>query len=274
MVPNVQTILSAVRTAVALIFLLYASFSDYKTREVSNKVWIFFAPSAFVLTFLELLFYGSTSAMLSYGLCFGLTAAFAVILFYSGGFGGADAKALMCLALALPFYPENLPFTPLSGTISLISEEFFPITVFSNSVILAAASTICIFLRNITWRIRTGRRLFEGTQKDESFGRKILVLITGYKIPVEKLKEKWHLYPLEDVEETESNLKRKLLLVPKDEGRNAIVERLANAVASGKVQDMIWATPGLPMLIFITAGLILALFLGDFVWIFVRFLLG
>lgn len=267
-----QIILSALRISVALIFLLYASFSDYKTREVSNKVWVFFALSALVLTVVELP-YSNTSDVLLYGLCFGLTSAFAIILFYSGSFGGADAKALMCLALVLPSYPRIL-LTPLSGTVSLISERFFPISVFSNSVLLAAATAIYIFLRNIIWRIRTGRELFAQSQKSESFGRKVLVLITGYKVPVEKLREKWHVYPLEDIEETGNELKRKLLLVPKDEGREAIVERLARNVEAKKIDDMVWATPGLPMLIFITAGLIIALFLGDIVWIFVRFFLG
>jgi preflagellin peptidase FlaK len=211
--------------------------------------------------------------MLFYGISFGVTTAFAIILFYSGGFGGADAKALMCLALALPFHPQNL-LNPLSGEISPISKNFFPVTVFSNSVLLAAATAVYIFLRNIVWNKKTGKELFEKDQKTESFGRKILVLITGYKIHIHKLEEKWHLYPLEDIQENpENGFKRKLVIIPKDEDRNAIVERLANAVQSGKIQDMIWATPGLPMLIFITAGLIIALFLGDIVWICVSFLL-
>jgi preflagellin peptidase FlaK len=277
MVLKVQTIsgmLAVTRTSLALIFLLYASLSDYKTREVSNTVWIVFAPSAFALTLVELFLYPyETSGMLLYGLSFGLTATFAVILFYSGGFGGADAKALMCLALALPFYPENL-FTPMSGTISPISQTFFPITVFSNSVLLAAATAVYMFLCNVFGRKRTSTELFEG-HENESFGRKVLVLITGYKVSVDKLKEKWHLYPMEDIEQSDENtFRRKLVVIPKDEGRSAIVERLTKAVESGKIQNSVWATPGLPMLIFITAGLIMALFFGDIVWICVKFLLG
>ena len=272
MVAKVQTILAITRTLLTLIFLLYASFCDYKTREVSNSVWIFFAPLAFTLTFLEVYLYES-SQLPFYGMCFGLTTAFAVILFYSGGFGGADAKALMCLALALPFHPENL-LTPISGENSPISQTFFPITVFSNSVLLAAATAVYMFLHNIFWHKRTGKKLFEEGHENESFGRKFLVLITGYKVSINKLKEKWHLYPLEDVENVENELKRKLVILPKDEGRNAIVERLAKAVEAGKIQEKVWATPGLPMLIFITAGLILALFLGDIVWICISFLLG
>jgi len=269
-----QILLDAARTTLALLFLFYASWSDYKTREVGNTVWILFAPLAFTLTFLEIYTNYGLSQLPSYGICFGLTATFAVILFYSGGFGGADSKALMCLALALPFFPQSL-LNPLSGQISPILQAFFPITVFSNSVLLAAATTIYMLLHNVFWHKRTGKKLFEEGHQTESFGRKILVLMIGYKVSVSKLKEKWHLYPLEDVEEnSEKGFRRKLVLIPKDEGRNMIVERLTKAVEAGKIQDMVWATPGLPMLIFITAGLIIALFFGDIVWTCISLLLG
>ncbi|RJS82125.1 hypothetical protein CW707_01675 [Candidatus Bathyarchaeota archaeon] len=271
MVFILQTWITLIRTIVTLSFLVYASWSDYRTREVSNTLWIFFAPPAFALTILELLFY-NPSMLYLYGLCFALTSTFAITLFYLGGFGGADAKALMCLALALPFFPEKL-LTPLSGEISIISQNFLPFTVFSNSVIIAAATAIYIFIRNIVWHRKSGTSLFGESHKKESFWRKILVLITGYKVPIEKLKEKWHYYPLEDVEEkSENELQRKLIVMPNDEEREAIVERLAKAIENGKIQDMVWASPGLPMLIFITAGLITALLFGDFVWMFVSFL--
>ena len=72
---------------------------------------------------------------------------------------------------------------------------------------------------------------------------------------------------------SEKEFKRRLVVIPKDEGRDAIVERLAKAVEAGKIQNTVWATPGLPMLIFITAGLIIALFFGDIVWTCIRLLL-
>ena len=271
-----QIILDAVRTITTLSFLFYASWSDYKTREVSNAVWMLFAPLAFTLTFIEIYVYQFPQFFLQlsfYGMCVGLTVAFAIILFYSGGFGGADAKALMCLALGLPFYPKKL-FTAMSAEISPISQNFFPVTVFSNSVLLAAATAVYLFLHNILWHKKVGRKLFEEGHEKESLGRKILVLITGYKISIHKLREKWHLYPLEDVEgNIEDGFKRKLVVIPRDEERNAIVERLAKAVEERRIKDMVWATPGLPMLVFITAGLIIALLFGDIVWICVDFLM-
>jgi preflagellin peptidase FlaK len=265
--------LEALRVLTSLTLLIYASWSDYKTREVSNSVWIIFAPLTFALTFADLYLYESSDALFSYCISFGLTAAFAIILFYTGGFGGADAKALMCLALALPFYPINL-LAPISQQISPISSILFPITVFSNAVVLVFVPVIYILLRNLYWRKKIGRKLFEEDHKSEAFWRKLLVLITGYKVSVNELKEKWHLYPLEDIEENENESRRKLIITSRDENRNATVERLAKAVETGKIQDSVWASPGLPMLVFITAGLIIALFYGDIVWILVRLLLG
>jgi preflagellin peptidase FlaK len=266
-------ILEGARVSLCLSFLIYASWSDYKTREVSNNVWILFAPLAFAVTFAELYLYESSEALFSYSISFGLTAAFAIVLFYTGGFGGADAKALMCLALALPFYPENL-LKPLSGEISPISQSFFSIAVFSNSVSLAAATAVYLLFYNVFWHKKTRRKLFDEDHKNEASWRKFLVLITGYRVSVNKLKEKWHLYPLEDIEKNEGESKRKLIIISRDENRNATVERLAKAVETGKIQDNVWASPGLPMLVFITAGLIMALFYGDIVWIFVRLFLG
>jgi len=268
-----KEVIEALRILISLAFFIYSSWSDYKTREVSNNVWILFAPPAIALTLTELFIFDlDFLAMQLYGLCFGLTTAFALILFYSGGFGGADAKALMCLALALPFYPREL-LAPLSGEISPIMQQFFPITVFNNSVLLAALTAVYILIYNLIWRIRTGKTLFEGEQRNEPIGKKMLILITGYKISVKRIKEKWHIYPLEDVEKTEGKTKRKLVVLPKDEGRNAIVERLESAAETGEIQDAVWASPGLPMLIFMTAGLIITLFYGDIIWTCINFVL-
>jgi preflagellin peptidase FlaK len=274
-VRHLQIILEAVRVTLSLAFLLYASWSDYKTREVSNRVWVLFAPLALPLSLVELLLY-EPSKLPFLGLSFGITAAFAIILFYSGGFGGADSKALMCIALALPFSPETLFAPVLAAGVSPLSQNLFPLTIFSNAVLLAAASGIYMLLRNIIWHKKTGKKTFEGTLATEPIGKKIIALITGYKVSVAKLKEKWHVYPMEDVEEEngENPPKRKLVIVPKDEGRDEIVARLSKAVDAGKIDADVWATPGLPMLIFLTIGLIIALSFGDIVWMLISFVLG
>jgi archaeal preflagellin peptidase FlaK len=253
----------------SLTVLLYASWSDYKIREVSNRVWVIYAPLALTLTLLELTLYDSVNLPF-FALSFGLTAFIALILFYSGAFGGADSKALMCIALALPFAPTTLLY-PLSGLTSPISLYLFPMTILTNAVLFAALSCVYMVLRNVVWHKRHGKKLFEGSLSSESWSKKLLVIVTGYKFPIAKVQAKWHIYPMEDIEQTDaSEVKRKLMIIPKDEGREKTVERLASAVSLGKIDGYVWATPGLPMLIFVTLGLIVALFFGDIVWVLMR----
>ncbi|TRO52188.1 hypothetical protein E2P63_03960 [Candidatus Bathyarchaeota archaeon] len=268
-----QTAFIASKVALTLVILLYASWRDHKTREVSNRVWAVYAPIALCLSLGELLLY-EPAQLPFYGFSFGITAVFALLLFYSGGFGGADSKALMCIAIALPFSTQRL-FTPLTSSgVSPLSQNLFPLTIFSNSVLFAAASGLYMLLRNFAKRVSTGKKLFEGSLGSCSTGKKLVVLVTGYRVPVARLKEKWHVYPMEDLEFDGDQLSRKLVIVPRDEGRNEIVERLSDAIDSGKISDFVWATPGLPMLIFITIGLIVALLFGDLVWILVSGVLG
>jgi preflagellin peptidase FlaK len=268
-----QVIFIAANVAVTLSFLIYASWSDYKTREVSNRVWAVYAPIALALSLTELLFY-EPSQLPFYGLSFGVTAGLALLLFYAGGFGGADSKALMCIALSLPFAPLALFRPLLVGAVSPTSQVIFPVTIFGNAVLFAAASGIYMILHNVIWHKKTKTKMFPGPLASESIGKKFLVLITGYKMSVSKVKEKWHIFPMEDVDDQYVNLKRKLVIVPHDDGREKIVERLSKAAHEGKIDGYVWATPGLPMLIFVTLGLVVALLLGDFVWLLVRFVLG
>ena len=268
-----QVVFIATQVAVSAALLTYASWSDYKTREVSNRVWAIYAPIAIVLSLADLLLYDPSKLVL-FGVSVGFTVGLAFLLFYSGAFGGADSKALMCIAFALPFAPAAL-FTPiLTGGLSPISQVIFPLTIFSNAVLFAAASGIYMIVRNLVWHKKNGKNMFTGTLAHESIWKKIVILITGYKVTVAKLKEKWHIFPMEDVDDGENALNRKLVVIPSDEGRDKIVQRLSDAVQAGKIDTYVWATPGLPMLIFITLGLIVALFCGDIVWLLVRFILG
>ena len=270
---QLQTTLIAANIILSIAFLLYASWSDYKTREVTNRVWAIYAPTALIITLAQIILQDQDilSNLVFFGLSFGVTAAFAIILFYSGGFGGADSKALMCIALALPFSTEAVLQPVIASGVSPLSQLLFPLTIFSNSVLFAAATALYMFLRNLIQRATTGKKLFEGSLTTESIGKKLVVMITGYKVTVAKLRETWHVYPMEDVND---NGERKLVIVPKDEGRTEIVERLAHAADAGKISNRVWATPGLPMLIFVTIGLIVALLFGDLVWMLVSFFLG
>lgn len=197
----------------------------------------------------------------NYALALIITSALSVALFYAGAFGGADAKALICLSLALPSYPTYLLQPPQN-----IVSPIFPIIVFTNAVLLAALTVVYAVLRNLAWKSRNEKGLFEGLEK-ESIGRKILTVLCGYKVKITQLEKVEHLYPLEDFNMTETGeSRRRLLIFPKDEEREGIVERILKAASEGKLEEEVWVTPGLPMLIFVTAGLIVALTFGDIIW--------
>lgn len=255
--------LNVARVVLSLAFLIYASWSDWKKREVSNRVWILFAPLAFALTTVQFILY-SPELLAIFGISFAITSAMSIALFYLGGFGGADAKALMCLALALP-YPVRLV-----ANVRLYL-PIFPFTVFSNSVLLAAFSAVYALLRNSLWSLRNRGKLFAGLE-NESAWRKIIVLMTGYKIDPTELERDPHVYPLEDMTPADGEENRRVLLsYPKDESRDQIVARILSAAKKGQIQNGVWVTPGLPLLIFITAGLIIALLVGDLIWILLGF---
>ena len=245
------------RVFLCLAFFIYASWSDLKKREVSNRVWAVLAPLAFSLTFYQ--YFTFTREMLQiYAFSFVITSALSIILFYAGAFGGADAKALICLSLALP-YPVHL-FQPL-GFVS----PLFPITVFCNAVLLAALTVFYAIARNLLWKYRTGKKLFEGFE-GEAMGRKILTVLCGYKINITELERKKHFYLLEDVLTAETGeTERRLLVFPSDEKREKIFERILEASRGGRLGSAVWITPGLPLLVFITVGLIIALTLGDII---------
>ena len=118
-----------------------------------------------------------------------------------------------------------------------------------------------------------GYKCVEGFER-ESFGRKTVALLCGYKVNSMKLERMDHLYPLEDIHTAETGeSERRLLVFPKDEDRQPIVDRLLNAKREGGLQNDVWITPGLPMLVFITGGLIVALLFGDLIWSTLRLIL-
>lgn len=252
-------ILDGARTVICLSFLFYASWSDYKTREVSNKVWVIMGPLAFVLTTFQFSVF-IPELLVTYILSFAVTSVLALVVFYAGGFGGADAKALICISLTLPVYPSYFLPQP-SGLFS----PLFSLTIFTNSVLLGALSVFYALFRNLLWKGKNRVSIFEGLET-ESLGHKILALFSGYKVKISKL-ENGHMFPLEDTYvNDEGEKEKKLLVFPNDDEREEIIARIKKNTKGEGFDEEVWATPGLPLLIFVTAGLIIALAYGDIVW--------
>src|SRR6266567_3476757 len=159
---------------ISLGVLIVASLSDLKTREISNRFWIIYAPIAAVLFVGRIVFSPDTAGILLASAAATIVVAF--LLFQFGAMGGADSKALMCIALALPVAPAFL--SPLWQAPLVFYP--FPIAILVNSFLLSISMMFILLGKNVMSRPSAGKGLFQGFEK-ESILRKALVLLTSYK---------------------------------------------------------------------------------------------
>ncbi|MEM0350863.1 MAG: A24 family peptidase C-terminal domain-containing protein, partial [Archaeoglobaceae archaeon] len=164
------------------------------------------------------------------------------LLYIIKAFGGADAKALMCLAIVFPFYPEISPFLFNRGI------GIFSFSVLTNSVIFAPFLMLAMLLRNL---IREGFG---------EFSKNIFYYFTGYKIPVDKIR----FHNLFEFIDKEGRLKRVKRAVEWNEEKIRLLKKAGI--------EEVWVTPALPFMVFITFGYFVAIFFGDIiVEIMIRF---
>lgn len=245
--------------------LMAASISDLKTREVSNKFWLIYGPSALMLFILRIVLSPDVAPIVLVSA--GATIVVAFLLFQFGVMGGADSKALMCFCLALPVSPvflnpvwqPPLTFYP------------FPIAILVNSFLLSIGSAVFLLGRNLFLEVSQRKRLFQGFER-ESILRKLLVLLTSYKTSFNALQSKLYLYPAEQVSVVDSRPVRHFRLVTSAEDeRDKLVSGLENYKQQGLFSDGVWVTPGLPHLAFITASLLVTIVFGDMMmWLFFK----
>ena len=178
-------------------------------------------------------------------------------MFYVGFVGGADAKAFISIAALMPLYPEGL--TPLFGVASI----FFPLSVLTNSVIFSASSVLLMLLWNLTVRIGSNEKFFLDLEK-ESWWKKLLILMTSAPMDLGYLKRHSSKYSLAEnlVQQKEGGFKRRLKVVYRVSEYESIEEEL-KPYLDNCFEGKIWASPLLPMMVFITAGILCTLFIGD-----------
>jgi preflagellin peptidase FlaK len=228
--------LELAKVFIVFFFLLYACRLDLKSRIVPNRVWKLMLAFAFPFTALQIYEVSISSRILLSFAFFG--SAFVVLLSYFlyriNAYGGADAKALMCLAVLFPFYPD-LGLFPIVNT----GFGIFAFSVLANSVIFAPLLMLALLVRNL---------LVEGFL---GFFRTPLYYIAGYRIPVEKIR----FHNLFEFLDERGRLKRvRRAVEPSEE----IISRLKESGLKS-----VWVTPALPFIIFITFGYSVALILGD-----------
>lgn len=109
---DILTLIDILRLVPLLTVFLYAGYQDYKTGEVSNKTWTYTAIGA-TITLAEYILLAPNiliNAVASALVCIIIAYALFKIPY---GWGGADAKALITLALCYPLAPAHLAWLPL-----------------------------------------------------------------------------------------------------------------------------------------------------------------
>ena len=130
------TFLDIIRFVFGVIILSYASYTDIKTRRASNILWIIMSLIGVILLIIQYLTQDFENIMIL--IFIPIMIGFVYLLYQLRLlFGGADAKAIMAIAILLPFQPiiYYLPiwgqsFMPASWTVlvnSLLIFLFIPI---------------------------------------------------------------------------------------------------------------------------------------------------
>ena len=240
---------------VSVFFFSLGSYYDLKAREVDDWVWLLYAPIGGIFTVLRLLY---DPSLLTYTLLsIGITALAAFALFYFGLFGGADFKAIVCLALTIPLPPTT--FQPLIGYVHPV----FPLVVVIQSFFCEAFAAIWLGGGNLLSYVRERGRMFAGLE-NESRWRKASAMILGYRTDVAKLQSSFYLYPMEQITRDEQGTRRSFkLYVNAEADRDEDVRNFCELASQSGFEGRVWVTPGLPMLVFVLIGLGLTLILGD-----------
>ncbi|RXK50628.1 prepilin peptidase [Halorientalis pallida] len=141
---------------VAVPVLGWAAWRDVKTRRVPNRTWLPLLGVALLALALEAwqVWTGTTVGYVNqqaYFLRTTISLGFVIPLAYGfwwiGGFGGADAKALITLAVLFPTFPTYL-FPDFALPVVVPTLGVFAMTVLSNTVVVGLFYPVALTLRN------------------------------------------------------------------------------------------------------------------------------
>ena len=209
----------------ALAMLIVGSIIDIWKREIHDYYWIVFGVIGVLLIFIN-------SDIWPYLLNIGIAliiAPFVIFIWRIGLFGGADAFALIALAVIAPM-----------ATIS--ENPVTPFTTLSNAAILFIVPFIINIARN-TLSIIRHENIFEGFEENKL--KKICAMLIGYRAKNPKF--------CFSIEKTEKGKKKLNLTIHHAENEEYCTT------------PNTWITPGIPYLLLITGGFIIQILFEDLI---------
>lgn len=229
------------------IILLYACYSDIKTRSVANELWLLIIAVGIPIAIYNLFLFGMPF-LIRFGISLLFTFPLAYLFFRLGLFGGADAKSLIAIAVLIPTNPINA---------SLIFDPFpFAITTLFNAAVISLIAPFSMFFYNL-WNLHLA-----GVREDLSLA------FIGYKMRIDALTtgKNEHVLLLHSYDEAEEGgAVNKKFIFGGIERDDEIIEQLKEYRAQGKIEEEVWVTPELPYMLFITSGFFISLFYGNLI---------
>ncbi|KFM16270.1 Preflagellin peptidase protein [Marine Group I thaumarchaeote SCGC AAA799-B03] len=216
-----------IRIGLALGMLAIGGFFDIWKREVHDYLWIIFGVAGAAL----LIFEPSQTEMIFTTLFALIIAPISVIIWRMGLFGGADAFALIALAVIAP-------------QITVSGNTVTPFTTLSNAAVLFVIPLLINAIRNTISKIK-GENIFEGFE--ESTSKKILASFIGYRAKNPK-----HGFSIEKIEGSVKKIALSFHHAEKEEF---------------STKPNTWVTPGIPYLLLIIGGFLIQLIHGDMILI-------
>ncbi|AHF98286.1 peptidase A24 [Halostagnicola larsenii XH-48] len=133
----------------------WVAYRDFKTRRVSSDVWIPLSTLGAALLVWDgwIAWTASDSTvwfqdfLLPVAVSLGVVVPLAYLFWWFGGFGGADAKALMTIALLFPTFPRYV-FGSVAFPGSTTVVGAFSFTILTNAVLVGVAIPLALAVRN------------------------------------------------------------------------------------------------------------------------------
>jgi len=239
-------IVPLLRLAVSSALLVYASVCDIATREVSDRVWLLGIPVCVLLDGVDL--YLGRVDPLSLVASLGVSFLLGYLLCFLGFYGGADGRALVLMAAAMPSYPS----TNLFVTQVLPLPIFF---IFFSSTLFSIIYPLKVFTLNMIDLLR-GKRLLHGIEEKNPLKRLVLY-VTARRVTFETLKAGLKYFPAETVVVKEGEARRTpIYFLHAEANVDELVEQLEEH--RELFNDGVLASPTTPMIVFQTAGFLLA----------------
>jgi preflagellin peptidase FlaK len=279
----------ALRVLAAVPVFAYASYLDIKERRVPHETWYPLGVVGTVALIADVILLDAGTVFIFAAVSLALGAGFGYGFYYLGTFGGADRYALVVLGFLFPLYPfVGSPYEPL-----VVPEvPLFILSILGNTVLAGVAYPLKLFGENAV-RLNTANPLLMllakrvptdslhdnfgriiGTDDDVSLRRSGVFGGGAGVTDIDFVRDYVEWRGIDSIRETRE---MDLLLedfVEETPWESEDLEQDAEELLEVAEEDAVWISPGIPFIVPMFVGLLVALTYGDVLFALMRVAFG